>query len=107
VERSLERLRGELERFDPTLAKALGQSERKIRHQVARLAGKVGRESMRRDAQAARHASSLYGLIYPERHLQERLYSMLPFMAKHGPDLIPHIYEAIELDCPDHRLMVV
>ncbi len=52
-------------------------------------------------------AASLYGLIYPERHLQERLYSILPFLAKHGLDLIDHIYEAIQLDCPDHRLMVV
>ena len=51
--------------------------------------------------------ASLYGLIYPERHLQERLYSILPFLAKHGLDLIDHIYEAIQLDCPDHRLMVV
>ena len=35
-----------------------------------------------------RDAASLYGLIFPERHLQERLYSILPFLAKHGPDLI-------------------
>ena len=62
---------------------------------------------MRRDAQAARDASSLYGLIYPERHLQERLYSILPLIAKHGPDLISDIYQSIQLDCPDHRLMVV
>ena len=107
VEHAVTRLRGELERFDPTLAKAVGHSERKIRHQISRIAGKVGRESMRRDAQAARDASSLYGLIYPERHLQERLYSILPFLAKHGPGLIDDIYQSIQLDCPDHRLMVV
>lgn len=107
VEHAVARLRSELERFDPTLAKALGNSERKIRHQISRISGKVGRESMRRDAQAARDASSLYGLIYPERHLQERLYSILPFLAKHGPDLIGRIYQSIELDCPDHRLMIV
>jgi bacillithiol synthase len=107
VEQTVSRLRGELERFDPTLAKALGNSERKIRHQISRIAGKVGRESMRRDAQAAHDASSLYGLIYPERHLQERLYGIVPFLAKHGLDLVDHIYKSIELDCPDHRLMVV
>jgi hypothetical protein len=39
--------------------------------------------------------------------LQERLYSILPFLAKHGLDLVDRIYEAIELDCPDHRMMVV
>ncbi len=107
VEDAVSRLRAELVRFDPTLAKALGNSERKIRHQLSRMSDKVGRESMRRDAQAARDASSLYGLIYPQRHLQERLYSILPFLAKHGPDLIDTIYESIQLDCPDHRLMVV
>ncbi len=107
VERAIARLRAELERFDPTLAKALGNSERKIQHQIGRIASKVGRESMRRDAQASRDASSLYGLIYPERHLQERLYSILPLIAQHGPELIDQIYQSIQLDCPDHRLMVV
>jgi bacillithiol biosynthesis cysteine-adding enzyme BshC len=107
VEHAVSGLRAELERFDPTLAKALGNSERKIRHQFSRIAGKVGRESMRRDAQAARDASSLYGLIYPQRHLQERLYSILPFLAKHGLDLVDQVYGSIELDCPDHRLMVI
>ncbi len=62
---------------------------------------------MRRDDRARSDAASLYGLIYPERHLQERLYSILPFLAKHGLDLVDHLYEAIELDCPDHRMMVV
>jgi uncharacterized protein YllA (UPF0747 family) len=72
-----------------------------------KMARKAGREAMRREERAARDADSLYGLIYPERHLQERLYSILPIVARHGLDLIPAIYEAIELDCPDHRLMVV
>jgi len=62
---------------------------------------------LRRDQQATADASSLYGLIYPERTLQERLYSILPLLAKHGPELIDTIYGVIELDCPDHRLMTV
>jgi hypothetical protein len=32
---------------------------------------------------------------------------MLPFLAKHGLDLIGPIYQAIELECPDHRVMVI
>jgi hypothetical protein len=62
---------------------------------------------MRRDERASRDAASLYGLIYPERHLQERLYSILPFVAKHGFELVDRLYESIELDCADHRLLVV
>jgi bacillithiol biosynthesis cysteine-adding enzyme BshC len=107
VERTIERLRADLAAFDPTLARALDKSKRKITHQMAKIHGKAGRESMRRSERATGDAASLYGLIFPERHLQERLYSILPFLAKHGLELIDHIYGAIELDCPDHRLMVV
>jgi bacillithiol synthase len=107
VDASLTRLRGELTAFDPTLTGAADRSLRKMRYQLEKLERKTGRETLRRDERAARDAASIYGLIYPERHLQERLYSFLPFLASHGLDLTDRIYEEIQLDCPDHRLMVV
>ena len=107
AEGALERLRAELVGFDPTLALALDRSGRKIRHQLGKVERKVGREALRRETRAARDADSLYGLIYPNRHLQERLYSILPFLAKHGLELVDDLYEAIQLDCPDHRILVV
>jgi uncharacterized protein YllA (UPF0747 family) len=107
VEGAVARLNTELTAFDPTLAKAAATSARKIRHQLGKIQAKTGRETMRRSERAVEDAASLYGLLYPERHLQERLYSMLPFLAKHGLDLIDTVYGAIELECPDHRLMVV
>jgi bacillithiol biosynthesis cysteine-adding enzyme BshC len=107
VERAIERLRNELTGFDPTLAMALERSGRKIQYQLGKVERKTGREALRRHARAARDASSLIGLVFPERTLQERVYSILPFLAKHGLDLIDQIYEAIQLDCPDHRVMIV
>jgi len=107
VESSLAHLRRELEGFDPTLAKATDRSLAKIRYQLGKIDRKTGREAIRRNDRAARDAAAIYGLIYPERHLQERLYSFLPFLAKHGLDLTQEIYDAIQLDCPDHRLMFV
>ncbi len=104
---ALEQLERELAGFDPTLSRALERSGRKIRYQMSKIERKTGREALRRDARAGREASSLYGLIYPERTLQERVYSILPFLARHGLDLTGSIYDAIQLDCPDHRLMVV
>jgi bacillithiol biosynthesis cysteine-adding enzyme BshC len=101
------RMRADLVAFDPTLAQALDRSARKIDYQLAKMERKTGREVLRRDEHAARDAASLYGLIYPERHLQERLYSMLPFLAQHGLDLTSSIYQAIEQECSDHRLMVI
>jgi hypothetical protein len=74
---------------------------------MEKMGRKAGWEAMRREARASREADSLIGLLYPERHLQERLYTMLPILARHGLDLVGTIYEAIELGCPDHRVMVV
>jgi hypothetical protein len=101
------RLRRELAGFDPTLGLALDRSARKMRYQLEKMERKVGREALAREARSARDAASLYGLIYPGKHLQERLYSILPFIAKHGFEVIGHIYEHIELDCPDHRVLVI
>jgi uncharacterized protein YllA (UPF0747 family) len=107
VDRAIEGLRAQLAGFDGTLVKALETSARKIRHQIGKIEGKAGREALRRDERARRDAASLYGLIYPERHLQERLYSILPLLAKHGFELIAHLDECVALDCADHRLLVV
>ena len=107
VDGALEKLSSGLEGFDPTLVRALGKSQAKIRYQLGKMERKIGRETLSRDAKASRDAAYLNGLIYPEKHLQERLYSILPFLAKHGLELIPQLYEQVRLDCPDHRLVVV
>jgi len=107
VQSALARVREVVGGFDPTLVTALDRSGRKIAYQMQKMEHKIGRESLRRDRRAADESASLYGLIYPGRNLQERVYSILPLMAKHGPDLIQHIYDSIQLDCPDHRIMVV
>jgi bacillithiol biosynthesis cysteine-adding enzyme BshC len=106
VDGALDRLRQEMAGFDGTLTGALDRSARKIRYQIEKIGRKAGRAALARDARAARDATSLHGLIYPERHLQERLYSILPFLARHGLDLTARIHEAMELDCPDHRILV-
>jgi bacillithiol biosynthesis cysteine-adding enzyme BshC len=107
MDRAIGHLRRELAAFDPTLAVALERSGRKIQYQLSKIERKTGREALRRDTRAGQDAASLYGLVYPEHNLQERVYSMLPFLARHGMELIGQIYEAIQLDCVDHRVMVV
>jgi bacillithiol synthase len=107
IDGAIESLHREISGFDPTLAQAVERSSRKIRYQIGKIERKTGREAIRRDARAGRDAGYLYGLAYPERHLQERLYSILPFLAKHGMDLASRLYQAVDVYCPDHRLVVV
>jgi bacillithiol synthase len=107
VDSAVDRLRASLTGFEPSLAKALGLSARKIHHQLSRIEGKVGREALRRDERAVRDARSLTGLIYPERHLQERIYSFIALLAKHGAGLTGQVYEAIEPCGGEHAVLTV
>ena len=103
----LSRVRAELEKFDPTLAASLDNSKAKIAYQLDKARRKTAAEIMRRNDRAAADARYLTGLLYPHRHLQERFYSILPFLAAHGPDLVERLFEAVQLDCPDHRVLSI
>jgi bacillithiol biosynthesis cysteine-adding enzyme BshC len=105
--RAIEGLEKALIDFDPSLAKAVSHSGRKIRYQVEKLQRKVAREALVRDQRAALDAAELSSLLYPHKHVQERLYSILPFLAQHGTELINHLYENVHLDCPDHKMLVI
>ncbi len=98
----IDELRYKLEAYDPTLAAALDKSRAKILHQLAQIERKSGREALRREGRAEADAAYLYNLVHPRKHPQERLYSILPFLARHGRDLIDRLYENVHLDCPDH-----
>jgi uncharacterized protein YllA (UPF0747 family) len=101
----LDRLAGTLETFDPSLAKSLGRSRAKILYQLGKIQHKTARETLRRDARARAEAEYLIGALYPHRHLQERFYSVLPFLAEHGFGLIPRLLDAVQLACPDHQVL--
>ena len=38
---------------------------------------------------------------------QERFYSILPFLAQHGMDLVDRLYKIVQTDCPDHRVVTI
>lgn len=104
---SIEALEQQILGFDPTLAAAVKKSRAKMLHQLTKIRGKVARETMRRNRRAVDDARFLYNMVYPHKHLQERFYSILPFLALHGFDLVDRLYEAVRLDCPDHILLTV
>lgn len=107
VTRQVDRLQAELEAFDPTLAAAAGKSRAKILYQMEKLGKKTARETLHRDERALSDTRHLAAMLYPHRHPQERFYSILPFLAQHGLDLIGRLADAVEPTCPDHRVYTV
>jgi bacillithiol biosynthesis cysteine-adding enzyme BshC len=107
VRSAVDRLRGELHDFDPTLAAAMEKSKSKILYQLDKIRKKAAAEALRRNSLADSAAGHVSGLVFPDRHLQERYYSILPFLATHGLDLIDTIYENTQQGCPDHLVLTV
>ena len=103
----LNRLGEDLERFDHTLAAAFFKSRSKMTYQLEKMRRKTAREILRRDARAASDTQYLSGLLFPHKHLQERFYSILPFLAEHGPDLVNRLLDGVMLGCPDHRVLTL
>src|SRR5262249_11270179 len=104
IGQEVDRLKAELQEFDVTLAAALDKSRAKILYQLAKMRRKTERETLRRNQRAASDAHHLSAILFPHRHLQERFYSILPFLAQHGVSLVDELYASVELDCPDHRI---
>jgi bacillithiol biosynthesis cysteine-adding enzyme BshC len=107
TEEALDELNRVLTSFDPTLASALAKSRLKIRHQLTKIHAKTGREILRRDHRAAAEALYLFNGLFPEKHLQERFYTILPFLAQHGLEFVDRLFENVQMDCPDHVLLSV
>jgi uncharacterized protein YllA (UPF0747 family) len=107
IDRRLGHLGSELASFDPTLKAALDKSRAKIEYQVGKIRRKTETEALRRDGRASAEAAYLSNLLYPHGHLQERFYSILPFLAKHGLELVDRLYDLVKVDCPDHRIVTL
>ena len=108
VTQAMERLQADLVEFDSTLAAAAGKSRSKILHQLSKIERKTARETLNRNERAGADAAYVSGLIFPDKHLQERYYSILPFLARHGvSDLMDTLYKHVQLECPDHQVLVV
>ncbi len=107
VSESLREVQNTLSAFDPTLEAATKKSGAKMLYQARKLAAKVSRETMRRDQRAGRDADYLLNLVYPHRHLQERFYSIVPFLAQAGLDLPNRLYDQVQLTCPDHTVRTI
>jgi len=95
------------QQFDPTLRPAATKSSAKILYQIRRLSEKTARETLRRDERATQDADYLINLVYPHRHLQERLFSIVPFLAKYGSDLPDQLLAMTQTLCPDHMVRTV
>ena len=107
VQNALSSLSTKLETFDPTLARALEASQRKIHYQFTKNHSKLVHEMLRKNEQAQRQAAHISHRLAPHGHLQERHYSLLAMLSDYGLDFIPTILENIHYGCHAHHVLLL
>jgi bacillithiol biosynthesis cysteine-adding enzyme BshC len=101
----LDRLRGDIERLDPTLLEALQHAQEKIHYQMDRLQGKVSRAGLARSELLHRHAQALKRFLMPEKDLQERRVGGAYFLGRAGYELLHRLLSQIQTDSPGHQVV--
>ncbi len=88
IRSALDKLQAPLRKLDRTLEGALVTAEEKMLYQYTKLRSKAGRSRALRDNVLAQHLNTLSDALYPQNGLQERTLSLLPFLARHGMELL-------------------
>jgi len=101
----LARLRGDIERLDPTLLEALHHAQEKILYQMDRLRGKVTRAGLARSELLQRHAQALARFLMPQKDLQERRVGGAYFLGRAGYELLERLLAQIQIDSPGHQVV--
>ena len=104
MRRMLADLRKPIAKLDGTLAGAVDTASRKILFQLQKLRAKAGRARDLRDGILSRHEVLLREALFPEGHLQERELSLLPFLARHGFDLLDTLMKHAGIGAPAHQV---
>ncbi len=105
VDAALREVEAALRDFAPTLASSFDVSQRKVRYQLDKISAKVSREALRRDATAVRHARWLADWLYPMGKVQERVFSVLAFVARFGPSFVERVKTAIRPGSDEHGVL--
>jgi bacillithiol biosynthesis cysteine-adding enzyme BshC len=84
IESTLTELGAEIQKLDATLAGAVETTREKMSFQLNKLREKTGRALDERAGLIAEHSDFLENLLFPDRVLQSRDLSFLPFLAQWG-----------------------
>jgi len=91
--------------MDGSLGQTAEGVHRKITHQLNLLEGKIIQAAKRKQKIVGRKLTKLENTLCPNRHLQERIFNVTPFLMKYGYSWLDDLYEAVDLTHFDHQIL--
>ena len=84
---------------------AFPKVERRIRKEIERVTKKVEEEALRQQGLAAEQVARVETSVLPHGRLQERVWGIIGFMNRYGPDLVRRIGRSVALFAFEHQLL--
>jgi bacillithiol biosynthesis cysteine-adding enzyme BshC len=107
LEGNFESLQSEVIAFEPTLRSSLDLARRKIDQQWKFVERKIRQAAAKRNETAARQLRKAADDIYPNQHLQERVFNIVPYLIKYGYAFVEKLDQAVAIDEHDHQVLLM
>jgi len=107
LERDYAALKSEILAFDSGLAESVDLAKGKMNQQLNFLEKKVRQAATKRNDIAVQQLHKAVDNLFPNRHLQERVFNIVPYLIKYGAAFIDQLDQAIAIDVVDHQYLVL
>jgi len=107
LDRDLGAVCSEAKELDGSLGQSADGVHRKIQHQMNLLENKVIQAAKKKHEIVGNKLTKLENSLYPNRHLQERYFNVVPYLMKYGFAWLEELFQAVDLTHFDHQVFGV
>jgi len=107
MDQDFEPLVREIAAFEPTLKESAHLAQGKMKQQWTFLEKKILQAATKQNEIAVQQIRKAADSLYPNGHLQERVFTIIPYLLKYGPAFVDTLDEAIDLDAHDHQILTM
>jgi bacillithiol synthase len=106
IEKSIHKLHKAIAKVDPTIQGTVARAEKRIRYQLEKLRHKTGAALDRHEKLVERQEKFLENLLFPQKGLQSRDLSFLPFLARWGSGGLLQLQKLASSKKPGRHMIV-
>jgi bacillithiol biosynthesis cysteine-adding enzyme BshC len=107
VEQDFEPIIRDVAAFETTLKESAQLSRGKMVQQLRFLEKKIVQAAKKQNDIAVGQIRKAGENLYPNGHLQERVFNIVPFLLKYGPAFVDKLDKAIDLDVHEHQILTL
>jgi bacillithiol biosynthesis cysteine-adding enzyme BshC len=106
-EQDFESLKGEIIAFEPTLKDSIDLAKGKMNRQLKFMEKKILQAAAKRNETAIQQLQKAIANLYPNQHLQERVFNIVPYLIKYGYAFMDKLGQAIDIAEHNHQILYI